>query len=126
MIADPVVLVVDDDPGVRQVLVTALEMDGMTVVDAAHGQEALRILQHDPTICVLVADIMMPGITGVTLVEQAAKLRPDVKTLLMTAYAPDDLVHGAGSVVKKPIPVAELCANIRALCAAGAPGTSDR
>jgi len=117
MAAAPVVLVVDDDPSVRQVLVGALQMDGMTVVDAGGGQEALRILQHDPTICILVADIMMPGITGVTLVEEAAKLRPDVKAILATAYSPSDLVQAPKSVMTKPFRIAELCANIRALCA---------
>jgi CheY-like chemotaxis protein len=117
MTAVPVVLVVDDDPEVRQVLVEALETDGMTVVEAAGGQEALRILQHDQTVCILVTDIMMPGISGVTLAEQVAKLRPDVKTILISAYSPADLVHGSQSVTQKPFRLADLCANIRRLCA---------
>jgi CheY-like chemotaxis protein len=82
-----VVLIVDDDPDVRQSLIQALEHDGMTVVEAASGQEALRILASDPTIRVMLADIMMPGITGITLAERAAGLRPDVKVVLVTGYA---------------------------------------
>lgn len=91
MAAVPVILVVDDDPDVRQTLIQALESDGMTVVDAASGQEALRILDRDPTIGILLADIMMPGITGITLAEQAAKLRPDVKIVLSLRARQSDL-----------------------------------
>jgi DNA-binding NtrC family response regulator len=100
MATAPVVLIVDDDPAVRRVLVKALEEDRMIVVDAAGGEEALRVLQRDPTICVMVADIMMPGISGVTLMQEAAKLRPDVKAILMTAYAPADLVRGMRGVME--------------------------
>ena len=111
----PVVLIVDDDPAVRQVLVEALTADAMTVVVAGTGQEALRILAGDPTIDVLVADIMMPGITGITLAEQASKLRPDLKILLVTAYAPADLVRGERAIITKPFRLADLCAQIWAL-----------
>jgi len=50
-------------------------------------------------------------------VEEAAKLRPDVKAILATAYSPSDLVQAPKSVMTKPFRIAELCANIRALCA---------
>jgi two-component system cell cycle response regulator CpdR len=115
MVSAPVVLVVDDDPGVRQMLIHALEADGMTVVGAASGREALRILQCDPTVTVLVSDIMMPGITGITLAAEAVKLRPDVKTLLMTAYAPADLTRSPGSVLTKPVRISDLYTSIRTL-----------
>src|ERR1700737_3852451 len=57
----PVVLVVDDDPDIRRSVVQALEDDGMMGIGAASGQEALRILNRDPTVGVLLTDIMMPG-----------------------------------------------------------------
>ncbi len=90
----PIVLVVDDDPDVRQVLTDALETDGMTVIEAASGHEALRILDRDPTIGILLSDVMMPGITGITLAQQVAALRPDVKILLTTAYGALDATAG--------------------------------
>jgi CheY-like chemotaxis protein len=117
--AAPVVLLVDDDPEVRQVLARALEADGMTVVEASTGGEALRILKGDPSIDVLVTDVMMPGITGNTLVEQAAKLRPDLKTLMVTAYAPAGLVRYTTTVMTKPFRIAELCQRVRTLCGLG-------
>ena len=110
-----VVLVVDDDRDVRRVMVEALAKDGMTVIDAASGREALRILQVDGTIGVLVSDVMMPGISGVVLAEQAERLRPSLKTLLLSAYAP--ALHGARRIIEKPVRMAQLCAEIRALLA---------
>src|SRR5580658_619975 len=87
MPSGPVVLVVDDDPDVRDVVTQTLEREGMTVVDASTGAEALRILAGDPTIDILLTDIMMPGITGITLAERAAALRPDLKIVFTSAYA---------------------------------------
>jgi CheY-like chemotaxis protein len=113
MRAAPVVLVVEDDSDVRRVIVEALENDGMTVIDAASGQEALRVLRADSTIGVLVSDVMMPGISGAVLVEQATAFRPGLKTLLLSAYAP--ALTGTTRVIEKPIRVAQLCAEIRAL-----------
>jgi CheY-like chemotaxis protein len=113
-----VVLVVDDDIEVRRSVVDALESDGMTVIDAASGQEALRILGGDPTICLLLTDIMMPGITGITLAERAAEIRPDVKIILMTAYAPQDVVRATTPLIEKPFGLDELCHTIRFACGA--------
>ena len=117
--AAPVVLVVDDDPEVRRVFVRALEADGMIVVEASTGGEALRILLGDPSIDVLVTDVMMPGISGHSLVEQAAKLRPDLKTLMVTAYAPAGLVRDATTIMTKPFRLPDLCERVRTLCGLG-------
>jgi two-component system, cell cycle sensor histidine kinase and response regulator CckA len=111
----PVVLVVDDDPEVRRALTQGLTNDGMTAIDAASGQEALRILAADPTIGVLLTDIMMPGIAGTTLAERAARLRPDLKILMVTAYAPALPAPPSARVLEKPFRIAELCAAVRAL-----------
>ncbi len=64
------------------------------MIEAASGHEALRILDRDPTIGILLSDVMMPGITGITLAQQVAALRPDVKILLTTAYGALDATAG--------------------------------
>jgi CheY-like chemotaxis protein len=102
----PVVLVVDDDPDVRDLLISVLEEHGITVVAAAAGGEALRILGADPSIDLLLTDVMMPGITGITLAERAAALRPDLKIIFASAYPgagppPGPLLH-------KPFRIADL------------------
>jgi CheY-like chemotaxis protein len=115
----PVVLVVDDDADVRMPLVQGLEKDGFTVVDAATGAEALRIMEYDPSISLLLADVMMPGISGVTLAERAAKLRPDLKIVLMTGYAQAAAAEPAVLLVEKPLRIADLTALIRGAFDAG-------
>ena len=113
--ADPIVLVVDDDPDIRRALVQALEEDGMTGIQAASGHEALRILGGDRSIGVLLTDIMMPGIAGTTLAGRVSELRPDVKIMFMTAYAAANRVGSTRPLVAKPFRTNELCASIRAM-----------
>ena len=70
------VLVVDDDPGVRLVCTTTLELDGFDVIEAANGQEAIALaLAHAPDLVLL--DISMPVLDGFGV---AAALRADTRT----------------------------------------------
>src|SRR5580658_6732019 len=98
----PVVPVADDDPDVGEVMTQTLEREGMTVVDASTGEEALRILDGDPTISILLTDIMMPGITGITLAERAAALRPELNIVFTSAYAAAG--HPPGPLIRKTVP----------------------
>jgi CheY-like chemotaxis protein len=105
--AGPTVLVVDDDPEVRETLINILEARGYVVVDAASGREALDILEGDETIRILFTDVMMPGISGITLAKKAMEMRPDLKVVLASAYmrdGPDDEMP----VLKKPFHTADL------------------
>jgi CheY-like chemotaxis protein len=113
----PVGLVVDDDPDIRRSVMQALEDAGMMGIGAASGQEALRILDRDPTVGVLLTDIMMPGITGTTLADHAARLRPDVKVMFMTAYADAGDLPRNRPVLAKPFATDQLCNSVRAACA---------
>jgi CheY-like chemotaxis protein len=115
MQANPIVLVVDDDPDIRRAVVQALADDGMTGIEAASGQEALRILGRDRTIALLLTDIMMPGITGTTLADRAGEVRPDVKIMFMTAYVAAGLAGSGGLLIEKPFGTDKLCATIRAM-----------
>ena len=81
-----VVLVVDDDPDVRETIVNLLEPAGFTVIDAASGRQALDVLERDSTIEVLFTDVMMPGISGITLAKRALAMRPDLHVVLTSAY----------------------------------------
>jgi CheY-like chemotaxis protein len=114
----PIVLVVDDDPDIRRSVVQALEEDGIMGIGAASGHEALRILDRDPTISLLLTDIMMPGITGTTLADHATRLRPDVKVMFITAYALAGDLPRTRPVLAKPFAIDHLCTTVRAVCAA--------
>jgi CheY-like chemotaxis protein len=96
-----VVLVVEDDPDVRQTAVELLEDNGFTAVEAASGREALEILRRDPTIRVMFSDVIMPGISGTTLAQRAMEIRPDLKVLLTSAFL-RDAAAGDLEVLQKP------------------------
>lgn len=81
------VLVVDDDEDVRAVTVMALKERGFLVHEAANGYDALAILDSHPEIDVVVTDVVMPGISGFHVARGARCRRPDVKVLLVSAYA---------------------------------------
>jgi CheY-like chemotaxis protein len=81
------VLVVDDDPLIRDVLRTILDLEGVAVTTAADGGEALGVLAGDPLPDVLVLDVMMPGIDGL---EVCRRVKADPRTarvpvILLTA-----------------------------------------
>jgi diguanylate cyclase (GGDEF)-like protein len=77
------VLVVDDDPDIRRIFETALT-DGWHVTTAVDGDEAKSFLENNPIAC-LVADHMMPGMTGIDLCREAAVLQPHAGRVLVTA-----------------------------------------
>ena len=101
-----VVLVVDDDPDVRATVVNMLEPHGFTVIDAAGGRQALEVLERDPTIDVLFTDVMMPGISGITLAKKALAMRPGLRVVLTSAYFRDDTEQFA--CLRKPFRSNEL------------------
>ncbi|MEN6632084.1 MAG: response regulator, partial [Candidatus Polarisedimenticolia bacterium] len=71
-----VVLVVDDERGIREMLAAALEADGHRVLAAASGEAALETLAAEP-VDLLLTDLAMPGIDGVELLRRAAEIAPD-------------------------------------------------
>src|SRR5688500_13185622 len=85
-----VILVVDDDAEVRETIVNLLEPEGYLVIDVATGRQALDVLERDPTVQILFTDVLMPGISGITLAKKALELRPDLRVVLTSAYMRDE------------------------------------
>jgi CheY-like chemotaxis protein len=82
------ILVVEDDPDVREMIVGILSDLGYQTLVAANGPEALAILSCDQPVDLLFTDIVMPaGISGTDLAREASRLRPDLKVLLSSGYA---------------------------------------
>jgi CheY-like chemotaxis protein len=81
------VLVVDDDPDVRQFTVTLLADAGFDVREAPDAPAALSLLANGETIDVLLTDIKMPGMTGLELARRAREQSPDLRVLFMSGYA---------------------------------------
>jgi PAS domain S-box-containing protein len=84
---DATILVVEDDPDVREMIVGILSDLGYRTLVAANGPEALAILGRDHSVDLLFTDIVMPaGMSGTELARQASRLRPDLKVLLSSGY----------------------------------------
>ena len=119
--AGETVLVVDDEPTVRMLVLEVLAEFGYQGVEAADGAEGLAILQSDRRIDLLVTDVGLPGgMNGRQMADAARVRRPDLKVLFITGYA-ENAVVGEGSldagmhVMTKPFAMEALAARIKAL-----------
>jgi PAS domain S-box-containing protein len=84
-------LVVEDNEIVRHVIVSTLEQFGYEIVEARDGASALRLLDHDPHLDLLVTDAVMPGLSGPQLASKARLLRPDLAIVLCSGFVADAL-----------------------------------
>jgi two-component system response regulator FlrC len=100
------VLIVEDDPVLREALAETMTIAGHTYITAQDGKEALVLLDiHNPA--VVLTDIRMDKLDGNQLLEEIQKKRPDLPVILMTAYGSvEDAViairHGAVDYLQKP------------------------
>jgi CheY-like chemotaxis protein len=81
------ILVVDDDPDVRELSVLFLGEFGYNVLEAGDGEEGLALLREHPEIDLLFTDIVMPRLDGVTLAHLAKELRPNLHVIYVTGFA---------------------------------------
>ena len=91
------VLLVEDEPLVRELASKMLHEQGYTVLVAANGAEAWRILQGttEATVALLITDVVMPQMSGDALAEQVRRVYPRIKVLFVSGYATDAIVdHG--------------------------------
>lgn len=101
------ILVVDDENSARQALSTLLSQDGHEVREAADGYKALGVLnEFEPDI--LLTDLKMPLMDGITLIQKARETRPDLTCIVMTAFASvdtavDAMKSGANDYLTKPL-----------------------
>jgi PAS domain S-box-containing protein len=113
-----VILVVDDEPGVRQFTCEALLELGYTVVEAANAHHALDLLAERDDITLLFSDIVMPEMNGFELVEKSLVIRPNLKVLHASGYTHDSIVKGRRldgetNLISKPFSVDDLARRVR-------------
>src|SRR4029079_10568729 len=87
------VLVVEDQAGLRELVKRLLQRQGYTVLVAADASEALRLFDQNPSIDVLLTDVVMPGASGPDLTRQLVERRPALKVIYMSGYTEDAIVH---------------------------------
>ena len=95
----PHILLVEDEAFLRELVMEGLQDAGFSVVEASDGNAGVQALRSDLRIDVLLSDIKLPDIDGYQVAEAARALRPGVKVILMTGYAPSPLPPTLASVV---------------------------
>ncbi|WP_046868269.1 response regulator [Microvirga massiliensis] len=110
------VLVVEDDPAVRQVAVSTLKSLGFQVQEAETGDDAARLLQRDGEILLVLSDVRMPGdMTGIDLARLVRQERPSVRVLLTTGYVEGDSTVDDVDLLYKPYRANDLAEKIQSL-----------
>jgi DNA-binding response OmpR family regulator len=122
------VLVVDDEPTVREVVVGYLRRDGHDVAEAADGDAALQLLAADPPDLV-VLDMMLPGVNGLDILRRV-RATSDIPVIMLTARAEESdrvagLELGADDYVVKPFSPRELAARVNGVLRRTAGRTTD-
>jgi len=117
------VLVVEDEPVVRGVILEMLEDQGYRTLGAVDGPSGLRILRANSRVDLLVTDVGLPGMNGRQLVDQARKSRPDLKVLFITGYAEsaalsNGFLQPGMEMITKPFDLDHLSRRIRAMASA--------
>ena len=112
------ILVVDDEPGIRQTLARFLTRHGYRAIEAEHGAQALE-LQATERPAAMLCDVMMPEVTGVELVPKALAHDPDIAIIMLTAVdrpgtAVECLRLGARDYLIKPVDLDELRISLEA------------
>ncbi|MBD9397925.1 PAS domain-containing protein [Pseudomonas sp. PDM11] len=115
------ILVVDDEPTIRILLVEALSERGYSVIEAADSVAGLKVLRSDVHIDLLISDVGLPGgMNGRQMADAGRELRPGLKTLFITGYAAnaaigDGHLQPGMQVITKPFSVDSLTTRVQEL-----------
>ena len=117
------ILAVDDEPALLEIVQETLQSLGYRVLSASNGKQALQILRDEqatdkPTVDLLFSDVIMPGVNGFELAEQAHKLYPNLKILLTSGYTEKAISNNgysryASNLLSKPYSQRDLAQRLR-------------
>ncbi len=113
MVSNESVLIVDDEIGPRESLRMILK-PMYDVHTAENGPEAINFISQKE-VDLVTLDLRMPGLTGIDILKEIKKLRPDIEVLIITGYgtlgnAQEAIRYGAGDFISKPFNVADIIA----------------
>jgi CheY-like chemotaxis protein len=115
------ILIAEDDASVRSYVVEALRELDYRVIEADDGTAALtKLSEPNLQLDLLLTDVVMPGINGRELADQAKAIRPHIKVLFMTGYSQDAIVHQGRldpdiELIEKPFGRTTLAARVRSM-----------
>jgi len=120
------VLLVEDEPALRELIKIALTGAGFTVLAAPNPADALILSRnHLGALHLLLTDVIMPGMDGPALAKQVQKERPDIKVLFMSGYATNFIMHDGvvdpgTNFLEKPFHPRTLLSKVREVLDSGA------
>jgi CheY-like chemotaxis protein len=124
------ILVVDDDPDVREVIVTTLRGVGYHVVECDGAESAMQVLQRasGEELDLMLVDFAMPGTNGAELARMARRQRPSLRVVFLTGYADIDelVVRPDEMLVRKPFKTQDLVHAIERMLIQPANNRSER
>jgi len=114
------VLVVDDEPSVRDLVCRVLQGEGYRTLEAAHGGEALELLESGSEVDLVVTDVVMPGMDGRELGRRLAQIKPSLPVLYISAYDVNDIFRrgsprSSAPFLQKPFPPDVLITSVEQL-----------
>jgi PAS domain S-box-containing protein len=114
------VLVIEDEPVVRAVVLEMVAEQGYRTLEAVDGPSGLKVLRSNARIDLLVTDVGLPGMNGRQVADQARETRPDLKILFITGYAEsvaiaDGFLQPGMEMITKPFDLDHLAQRIRAM-----------
>jgi two-component system cell cycle response regulator CpdR len=104
------ILLADDDPDLREIIVATLADAGYAVLMASNGYDAVRVLA-DNWVNLLITDIKMPGIDGFELARKAKAMRPNIQVIYLSGFSADGAESAGptyGPVMQKPMRMGDL------------------
>ena len=106
------VLIVDDEPSVRQTLSEWMRKKNFHVFEAEGGRQAMEMIQRDDP-DIVISDVVMPGMDGIQLLKEAKAVKADIPFLMISGYpscatAVDIMKYGASDYLPKPFTPEEL------------------
>jgi CheY-like chemotaxis protein len=115
--AGATVLVVDDEPGVREIAARYLERAGFRVLEGRDGVHALELVEREGPPQLVLTDMMMPGIGGTELARRLKERWPALPILFMSGFSSEELrrqgaIFSEGDLIEKPFTPDQLVANV--------------
>jgi CheY-like chemotaxis protein len=110
----PVILLVEDDPAVRDIARQVLEHAGYHVVHCTNGQQALHAVANlRSNVGLLLTDLVMPGMNGIELAKRLHAEQPNLATVFMSGHADTGMISGLlGYYLQKPFTINDLLSRI--------------
>jgi len=115
------ILLVEDEPEVRNVICRVLGKHGFTVLQAADGLDALQLLSRQTApIDLLISDVVMPNMNGIELRKRLLESRPDLKVIFLSGYPEgmlqrETLSTGNTFLIEKPFTPSQLADKVKSV-----------